>query len=188
MKCLRIRAAAILTAGILAASLPAIRADQTDPELDALFGRLQSTRSVREARAIEQRIWRLWLDSGEPTVNELIVAGLRATDESDYAAAISIFDEVVRLLPAFAEGWNRRATAWYLLGDYQSSLEDIERTLELEPRHFGALAGRGLIRLRQQNRYGALLDFEAALRLNPHSPGLSRTVLALREQLGAESL
>ena len=158
-------------------------ASQDDARLDALFGKLKSTNDAAEARTIEQVIWRVWLVSGDDKIDAIMAEGVRAMTFRDHAAALGAFDEIVRLAPGFAEGWNKRATVHYLLGDHDASAADIERTLALEPRHFGALSGLGLVRLAQGDEAAALEAFEAALKLHPHLPGADSHIKDLRERV-----
>jgi tetratricopeptide (TPR) repeat protein len=122
-------------------------ADQTDSRLPALFEQLQQAKTPAEAATIEGVIWAIWTESGNKELDRLMMEGMAAMAVRDYATALADFDEVTNRAPQFAEGWNRRATLLYLLGDLQSSLDDIGRVLKLEPRHFGALAGLGLVNL-----------------------------------------
>jgi tetratricopeptide (TPR) repeat protein len=172
----------LATAATLTFALPGM-ASQNDPRLDALFAKLKSTPDVAEAQAIEQLIWRVWLVSGDDKIDAVMAAGVRALAFNDHAAALGAFDEVVRLAPGFAEGWNKRATVHYLLGGYDASAADIARTLELEPRHFGALSGLGLVRLAQGKEAEALDAFEAALKVHPHLPGADTHIKQLRERI-----
>ncbi len=172
----------LATAATLTFALPGA-ASQDDPRLDALFGKLKSTADVAEARAIEQTIWRVWLDSGDDKIDAIMAEGVRAMTFGDHAAALGAFDQMVRLAPGFAEGWNKRATVHYLLGDHDASAADIARTLALEPRHFGALSGLGLVRLAEGNEAAALEAFEAALEVHPHLPGADSHIKQLRERV-----
>ncbi len=158
-------------------------ASQDDPRLDALFGKLKSTADAAEAQAVEQAIWRVWLDSGDAKIDAIMATGVRAMTFRDHAQALRAFDEMVRLAPGFAEGWNKRATVHYLRGDHDAAAADIERTLALEPRHFGALSGLGLVRLAQGDEAAALAAFEAALKLHPHLPGADSHIKDLRERV-----
>ncbi len=167
---------------VIPGALPGAAA-RDDPRLDALFGKLKSTNDVAEARQIEQAIWRVWLVSGDDKIDAIMARGMRAMSFRDHAAALQAFDEIVRLAPGFAEGWNKRATVHYLLGDNDASAADIERTLALEPRHFGALSGLGLVRLAQGDEAAALAAFEAALEIHPHLPGADSHIKDLRERV-----
>jgi tetratricopeptide (TPR) repeat protein len=172
----------LATAATLTFTLPGIGA-QADPRLDDLFSRLKSAQSPLESRFIEQAIWQIWLVSGDPAVDRLMAKGIEAMSSQDFENALAAFDEIVRLAPGFAEGWNKRATLHYLMGDLAASLADIERTLALEPRHFGALSGRGLVNLALGREAEALAAFEAALVVYPHLQGRDTHIKQLREKL-----
>ena len=172
----------LATAATLTFTLPDVAA-QDNPRLDILFERLKSTRELTEAREIEQNIWSVWLISGDDRADAIMAKGLRAMAFRDYDAALEAFNEIVRLLPSFAEGWNKRATIFYLMGNYQASTVDIETTLALEPRHFGALSGLGLICLIQGDEEQALEAFEAALEVHPHLPGGDSQIRELRQRV-----
>lgn len=147
----------------------AASADQKDPRLPALFAELSGARDPGRARTLERRIWAIWLDSGRPgAVAETMREGLAVMSSSRPHDALRAFDTVVRLAPDFAEGWNKRATLRYGLGDLDGSAQDIARTLSLEPRHFGALSGLGLVRLAQGRPAEALSAFEKALSIHPY--------------------
>ncbi|HVZ13164.1 MAG TPA: hypothetical protein VG894_01775 [Bauldia sp.] len=117
------------------------RADQ----LDALFKRLKAAGSEAEATSIENSIATIWLKSGSDTVDLLMTWTEDAIHQKDYSLAMDYLDRVLTLKPDYAEGWNTRATVEFLNEDYGRSMADIERTLKLEPRHFGALVGLGTI-------------------------------------------
>jgi tetratricopeptide (TPR) repeat protein len=159
------------------------RADQDDPRLDGLFQRLQHTPNAAEAQAVEQQIWQIWLKSDDAAINRLMQEGVFAMNEQDYPAALQAFTRMVDQAPEFAEGWNKRATVYYLMGNWSASVRDIQRTLTLEPRHFGALFGLGLIYEELDEPEAALRSFEATLVLNPHSASTRQMIDQLRQQL-----
>lgn len=177
-----IRALVVLLALGLAVSEIA-RADQNDPRLDRLFERLQSADSGAEASSIEQRIWRLWHHSDDVYVRRLMERGTAAMTRRDLERAIEHFDLMVTWAPEFAEGWNRRATVHYMLGNYDQSVRDIQRVLALEPRHFGALSGLGMIYEAIEQPEAALRSFEAALEIHPHLEGIRERVEELQRRL-----
>lgn len=156
---------AFLAALCLAAPL---RADQTDARLEDLFHRLLEAPGPGEAQAVEGMIWRIWGESDDGAVRGLMQQGVGALSRGDYGHALGKFDQMVAVAPDFAEGWNKRATVHYLLGNYEESLADIVKTLELEPRHFGALSGRGLIYVKLEDERRALEAFEEALAIHPN--------------------
>jgi tetratricopeptide (TPR) repeat protein len=175
--------AAVLGGYLIAAPGEPAVADQDNPRLDGLFERLQKTPSPAEARMIEQQIWQLWLESGDAAVDRLMRQGVVAMREEHYDVALRAFDRMVEQAPDFAEGWNKRATVHYLMGDWTASVLDIERTLALEPRHFGALFGLGLIYDALEQPEAALRSYEATLQLNPNSESARTRIEELRQQL-----
>jgi tetratricopeptide (TPR) repeat protein len=172
----------LATAATLTFTLPGITA-QGDPRLDDLFARLKTSQNPIESRFIEQAIWQIWLVSGDDTVDRLMVKGVEAMSEQNFDEALTAFDELVRLAPDFAEGWNKRATLHYVMGELAASLADIDRTLKLEPRHFGALSGRGLVYIALGKEEPALAAFEAALAVYPNLQGRDTHIRHLREKL-----
>jgi tetratricopeptide (TPR) repeat protein len=176
-------ATAIAAGWLIAGSGGPAAADQQDPRLDGLFARLQETPDPTEARVVEQQIWGLWLESKDVAVNRLMQQGVVAMREQHYDTALQVFDRMVEQAPGFAEAWNKRATVHYLMGDWEASVVDIQRTLALEPRHFGALFGLGLIYDALEQPRAALRSFEATLDLNPHSESTRLKIEELRRQL-----
>ncbi|MGE0006787.1 MAG: tetratricopeptide repeat protein [Parvibaculaceae bacterium] len=149
-----------------------IRAEQ----LDKLFARLIKGEDDDEARKTEQSIWELWMTSDSPTADALLAQAMKASAANETAAALSILDNLIEVHPDYAEAWNKRATVYFLIGRYNDSLADIDRVLELEPRHFGALSGRGMIKRRQGDLAAARAAFEEALIFNPHMEGVRRAL------------
>lgn len=162
--------------------------DQTDPRLAPLFEQLRGASEPAAASSIERQIWDIWLEPSDPALEPLMREGTDAMNRRDYGAALATFDEMVELAPQFAEGWNKRATVNYFLGNYRESLADIEATLELEPHHFGALSGRGLVYVELGEFERALAAFEEALAVSPQSPGPRANAEALREVLGQRDI
>lgn len=135
--------------------------------LDKLYGELARAQDEVAARALESAIQSVWLESGSPSIDLLMSRGLDALREDNFDRAYFYFDEVVTLAPGFAEGWNKRATIHYLREDYARALRDIEYVLRLEPRHFAALAGLGVILEELDDKKGALEAYRKALAINP---------------------
>ena len=147
------------------------RADQTDPRLDALFEKLRIAEVFSIAHATEQQIWTIWHEAPDiPEVAEIMERGLQFMREARLGEALIAFDAAVKKAPRFAEAWNKRATIQYLRGEYAQSIADVRKTLALEPRHFGALSGLGLIYLKLDRKAEALAAFEAALKVHPFLP------------------
>ena len=156
-------------------------ADQNDPALDSLFDRLATTSNAEEASDISNEIWQRWSANDDPDVSQLMEIGIRALNYSTYRKALRSFDRVIEMAPQFAEAWNKRATLYYHIREYRRSIDDIKETLRLEPRHFGAWSGLGLVSLAQENYPGALVAFKKALSINPHIPNIRRYVQKLED-------
>ena len=159
-------------------------ANQNDTRLDSLFSQLQITGSGQKARTIEKFIWKIWRESGDESVDQLMVDGVKAMGGGNYEGALIAFNSIVEGAPSFAEGWNKRATLYWLMGDFEKSVEDINRTLALEPRHFGALSGLAMIRESQERPLDALQAFERALEIYPAMPNAAERIRKLNRQLG----
>ena len=147
-------------------------ADQNDVKLTELFRSLKSTESVSRASVFERKIWHIWMEHHDPEVENAMFLGLEALKLQLFEKAFGHFSLLIKLAPDYAEGWNKRATVLYLMGRFNESESDVMRTLELEPRHFGALSGQGLIRIALQDWTGAIYFLESALKINPHMHGV----------------
>src|SRR5262245_60223634 len=136
-------------------------------QLDALFQRLKTTPHEIEADTIVAEIWQLWMKSGRDDIDALMQQAVMFIGSGQLAEALHTLDQVVERAPDYAEGWNKRATVFYLLDEHTRSLADIDKTLSLEPRHFGALAGRGLVHAAEERWQAALDAYTQALAVNP---------------------
>ena len=166
-----------------AAPRDAARAQQ----LDALFARLKATKDEAEGETIVAEIWRLWLQSGNAEIDDAMQRAVLAMGRVP-ALALPILDDIVARAPQWAEGWNKRATVLYLLGEHDRSLADIDRVLALEPRHFGALAGIGLIRMDKGESRQALAAFRRALAVNPFLKERLGLIPALEKEVGEKPI
>ena len=173
----------IALSAILAALLLAgpAAADQKDPRLAPLFEQLQAA-SPSDAQVIEAQIWLIWMDAKDGPTDTLMQLGLGAMQSGNLAGALELFDAVTLQKPDFAEGWNKRATVLYMLGAYDRSAEDVTKVLELEPRHFGALAGLGMIDTELNKPEAAIEAFERALKLHPQLPGVKQRLEMLKRK------
>ena len=164
------------------AKLPKVPADKTRG-LDFLFGALKAAPDEVSAKHVEARIWAIWLQTPSDTVALLMTRAKAAMDAQNSDVALKLLDAVVKLRPDYVEGWNRRATLYYLRNDYTRSLEDIEQVLVREPRHFGALAGLGMIMQDIGDEKRALDAFRRALAVNPHLEKVPELVKTLSEKV-----
>lgn len=176
----------ILLAGILAGSASA---DQTDPKLDELFSALKTTPSKESAAQIQQEIWQRWtaFDADEK-INTQMQVGVQMMNTGALQRAEKWFGEMTETVPDFAEVWNKRATVRFMIGNFAGSKSDIARVLQLEPRHFGALSGLGMIHMHEENLQGALLAYRAADEQNPHMDQVKTMIIALQNKLKGEPL
>jgi tetratricopeptide (TPR) repeat protein len=164
------------------AKLPKVPADKTRG-LDFLFGALKAAPDETSAKHVEARIWAIWLQTPSDTVALLMARAKLAMDAQNSDVALKLLDSVVKLRPDYVEGWNRRATLYYLRNDYARSLQDIEQVLAREPRHFGALAGLGMIMQDLGDEKRALDAFRKALAVNPHLEKVPELVKTLTEKV-----
>lgn len=162
--------------------LPKVGADRTRG-LDFLFGALKAAPDEASAKHVEARIWALWLQTPSDTAALLMTRAKAAMDAQQTDVALKLLDAVVKLRPDYIEAWNRRATLYYLKNDYTHSLEDIEQVLAREPRHFGALAGLGMIMQEIGDEKRALDAFRKALAINPHLEKVPEMVRLLTEKV-----
>jgi tetratricopeptide (TPR) repeat protein len=156
--------------------------------VDGLFEKLQETQNPVEARQLERKIWEAWAKSESDTLDALMQGGVAVMEKGDYGRAQDIFSTMIELKPDFAEAYNKRATVRFLGGDYAGSVADIERTLKLEPRHFGALSGLGTIMERLDNLPEALKAYRRALAANPHLNEGADKLRELRRKIDAREL
>jgi len=156
--------------------------------LDTLFEALKVAPDEASAKAIEDRIWALWMVSGSDTCNVLMSRAKMAADGRDYGLAIKLLNAVIELRPEYTEGWNRRATVYYLQKDYAHSLADIREVLAREPRHFGALSGLGAIMQEIGDDKHALAAYRRALAIDPHLEHIGEVVKTLTEKVEGRAI
>jgi tetratricopeptide (TPR) repeat protein len=143
------------------------KANDRDDQLNRLFNELKIN-NLALVYGTEQKIWEIW--STHPTDDKLTIELSKGTDlmqGSTLSQSIEIFSDLIELDPNWAEAWNKRATALYLIGDYEGSQKDIDRVLELENRHFGALAGQGLVNIKLENYEKAIESYERVQEIYP---------------------
>ena len=144
-------------------------ADQNDPRLNNLFKKLNETENQDEIRDLISDIWNIWYEVDDPKVIEYFEKGIQAMNLRNYPLAIRFFNNLIEEDPNFAEGWNKRATVHFMMGNFDQSMQDIIKTLELEPRHFGALDGMGLIFIHQGQFKQAIDVYDKMLEIFPFS-------------------
>lgn len=195
--------AAVALIGVLCCVWPALaqdpRAAQEEPsfgqppeklpkvprgqDIEFLFGALKAAPTPEAAKAVEGRIWALWMVSPSDTATLLMNRVRRAVEVKNLDLAIKLLDSIVVLRPDYIEAWNRRATLHYMRKDFTRSLEDIRQTLAREPRHFGALAGLGMIMQELGEDKRALEVYRKAVDVNPHLPRIPDLIKSLTEKV-----
>ncbi len=152
------------------ADAPALVAALRDPD--------ESVRATAE-----QALWIVWSRSGNPQVDKLFAQGLEEMNGGRLDAGIATFTRVIETAPEFAEGWNKRATLYFITGEYKKSLADCDEVIKRNPAHFGALAGYGQIYLRLDDPEKALEYFRRALVVNPNMESVEAAVQVLERAL-----
>lgn len=155
----------------------------SDSYLDQLFSALAVEEEPEELKQIQTEIWDVWMESGEDDIDYLVEQGIEELNGQAFSRAIETFSKVTRLAPDYVEGWNKRATAYYLRGDFKTALADIQTVLGLEPRHFGALSGQASIYLAIGDIKRALRSLEQILNLMPYEEDLQVQIKELRKKL-----
>jgi tetratricopeptide (TPR) repeat protein len=158
------------------------RADRLH-NLDFLFGALKAAPDEATAKAVEERIWAVWVSSRSDTTMLLMSRVKTALETKDVDLALKLLDGIVKIKPDYIEGWNRRATLYYMKKDYRRSLADIREVLKREPRHFGALSGLGLILQDLGDEKQALEVYRRALAVYPRLQRIPDLVKTLKEKV-----
>ncbi len=196
---MKIAAAALAVVSLALAGLPSAWAADGVPvatdqpaaapsraeQLDQLFAKLKAAKGAAAGQT-ENQIIAIWLQSGSDTVDLLMSWSAEAITDKNYARALDILDRVVTLKPDYAEGWNKRATVYFLTDDYSQSISDIEHVLVLEPRHFGALTGLGAIFLELGDDQRAIDAYKQALALDPHLDDAQKALDQLQKDTGKD--
>ena len=163
-------------------------ADDRNTELNRLFNELKiKDKSI--SFKIEQKIWKIW--STHPNNNELtsmLSVGSDFVNNNQYQKAVEIFTKVIELDPNWAEAWNKRATVLYMMGEFEKSQNDIDEVLKLEKRHFGALAGQGLVNIKLENYEKAIISYEEAMEIYPSMNSPKIMIKQLKELIQKQSI
>ena len=165
-----------------------VLANEREKELNLLFKKLK-TGSDELTHKTEQKIWKLW--STHPNNDELtsmLSVGSDFLNNNQYPKAVEIFTKVIELDPSWAEAWNKRATVLYMMGEFEKSQDDIDKVLKLEKRHFGALAGQGLVNIKLENYEKALMSYEEAMKIYPSMNSPKIMIKELKELIKNQSI
>ena len=163
-------------------------ADDQERELDKLFLELKKNIPSKSSN-IEQQIWLLWsTHPSDEKLTSMLDEGSRLVQDQKLLRAISVFTEAIELDPSWAEAWNKRATVLYMIGEFQKSQNDINRVLELEKRHFGALAGQGLVNIQLQNYEKAIKSYQMAEEIYPAMKSPKLMIKQIEELIKKQSI
>ena len=156
--------------------------------LDTLFAELEKATSLAEAQRVERIIWAKWHWHKIPRLSQKLKLGTTYLQENNFKKALYIFNNIIKEAPAFSEAYNKRATAYFLMKKYEKSLMDIKATLTLEPRHFGALSGMGLIFMTRGDFQRALVAFTGVLKIYPFSISAAANMKRIERELNLKVL
>ena len=159
-----------------------------EARLDQLFADLKRERNEKAAERIAGRIWGEWFQSGSASIDLMMQWSQKAMDDQKFDVALDFLDQVVTLQPKYAEGWNRRATVHYMMRNFGKSMSDIDQTLQLEPRHFGALSGLAQIMAATGHKQSALEAWQKVLAIYPMMRSAQDQVATLSEELAGEGI
>jgi tetratricopeptide (TPR) repeat protein len=148
--------------------------------LDTLFAKLQTATDPTAIQSLEAAIWEQWIMVSEGSQRELMMRGIVEMQQHQLKQSVETFSKLIEIAPDLAEAWNKRATAYWLLGDFPASLNDICETVKREPRHFGAYSGLGMIRAEMGEYPRAVAAFELAKKHNPHIVGIDDEIARLK--------
>jgi len=153
-----------------------------------LLDQLKIAKDEATARMLEAEVWSAWTGSGDDQIDNLMQRSAALMQAQAFEEALSVLDAVVAKAPQFAEGWNKRATLLYMMHDFDRSLADISQVLALEPRHFGALSGMGLIRSAKGDKLGAVVAYKKVLEVDPQNSAAKASIDALGKQLEGDPI
>jgi Flp pilus assembly protein TadD len=142
--------------------------------LDTLFAKLQTATDPVAVQSLEAAIWEQWVVVPDAAQRDLMMRGIAEMQQHQLRESVQTFSKLIEIAPELSEAWNKRATAYWLLGDFESSLADICETVKREPRHFGAYSGLGMIRAEMARKY------------NPHIAGIDDEITRLKAMGGDE--
>ena len=149
----------------------------TESQLETLFENLSTIESFDESQMIVNQIWQIWITNNDDATNlKMMRRGISFMDSGNFSIAEEVFTRIIKRDPSYTEAWNKRATVRYIMNDIRGSESDIYETLMREPRHFGAMAGLGMIRVQQGLLSDALTIYQDILKINPQSPDAVKMV------------
>ena len=165
-----------------------LEANDKNKKLDRLFNDLKF-KNATLSYEIEQKIWELWsTHPSDQNLTTMLAKGSNLVNKQKFDQAIVVFSKVIDLDPKWAEAWNKRATVLYMVGEFQKSQDDIDKVLELEERHFGALAGQGLVNIQLENYDKAIMSYKKAQQIYPKMKSPKIMIKQIEELIRSQSI
>ena len=165
-----------------------LEANDKNKKLDRLFNDLKF-KNATLSYEIEQKIWELWsTHPSDKNLTTMLAEGSNLVNKQKFDQAIVVFSKVIDLDPKWAEAWNKRATVLYMVGEFQKSQDDIDKVLELEERHFGALAGQGLVNIQLENYEKAIMSYKKAQQIYPKMKSPKIMIKQIEELIRSQSI
>ena len=165
-----------------------LEANDKNKKLDRLFNDLKF-KNATLSYEIEQKIWELWsTHPSDQNLTKMLAEGSTLVNKKKFDQAIVVFSKVINLDPKWAEAWNKRATVLYMVGEFQKSQDDIDKVLELEERHFGALAGQGLVNIQLENYDKAIMSYKKAQQIYPNMKSPKIMIKQIEELIRSQSI
>ena len=165
-----------------------LEANDKNKKLDRLFNDLKF-KNATLSYEIEQKIWELWsTHPSDKNLTAMLAEGSNLVNKQKFDQAIVVFSKVIDLDPKWAEAWNKRATVLYMVGEFQKSQDDVDKVLELEERHFGALAGQGLVNIQLENYEKAIMSYKKAQQIYPKMKSPKIMIKQIEELIRSQSI
>ena len=163
-------------------------ADDKEVKLNKLFNELK-VNNISLSYKVEKKIWKLWsTHANDDKLTTMLAKGSDLVNKQKFNEAIVVFNKVINLDPKWAEAWNKRATIYYMIGEFQKSQNDIDKVLELESRHFGALAGQGLVNIQLKNYEKAIMSYKKAQQIYPKMKSPKIMIKQIEELIRSQSI
>ena len=160
-----------------------VKSDQFDSRLPNLFAELYLSKDNQKINSVTRKIWDIWHETNDIKIEADFYRGMESMRTNDLIMSVAFFTRVIKKKPDFAEGWNKRATAYFMMGEFDKSLLDINQTLKLEPRHFGALDGMALIFTHLKHYNKAVKIYDKMLSIFPNNQSIINKKLSMTKYL-----
>ena len=181
---IRLHACLVALVGVMLTLNAGAQNGGSNAMLETLFAKLKAATDPMAIQSLEAAIWEQWTMVPDPGQRDLMMRGIVEMQQRQLKVSVETFSKLIEMAPDLSEAWNKRATAYWLLGNFPASLSDICETIKREPRHFGAYSGLGMIRAEMGEYARAVAAFELAKKYNPHIVGIDDEIDRLRAMGG----